>query len=105
METQAKLEIISLANYDYILYKSGYKRLFLLLTRESGFGVYDYVIEPQFTDLKNVELTKNEIYALLKEYRLKPKEFVNNHKEVLLDSQKAKSALDFWEEVISKKIV
>jgi hypothetical protein len=105
MENQDTLAIISLAYYDYILYKSGYKKLFLLLTREGGFGVYDYTIEPQFTDLKNDESTKNEIYTLLKEYRLSPEEFVKNHREVLLDSEQSKSALDFWEQAISKKIV
>lgn len=98
MENQGNLNIVCLANYEYILYRSGIGKLYLLLTRENGFGVYDYLIEASFTNLDDSDLTKKEIYSLLRDYQLNPNEFAKNHKSIELDASEMKAALREWRE-------
>ena len=90
------LDILHLANYKYVLYQDDSSKTFLNLTRESGFGVYDFCFQVELTDMTDINLTISEIENLRKEYLKDPKTFSSKYSEVKLDPEKTKNALRDW---------
>lgn len=90
------LEIVLLSNYEYILYRDDSNKTFLYLTRESGFGVYDFCFQVELNDITDVNLTVSEIENLRKEYLNDPKSFSSKYSELKLDSEETKAALNNW---------
>jgi hypothetical protein len=94
MKSTDNLSILYISNYEYILYKTKGGNLYLMLTYEKGFGVYDFTFEPTLTDISDKYLTESEIYSYLKKYKLNEKEFIQQYKEIKIDSSISKKALE-----------
>lgn len=90
------LEILYLSNYKYILYRNESQKLFLNLTRESGFGVYDFCFEADTIDINNKDLTINKIEDLRNAYINNPTEFESKYEKIQLESSHTKSAIESW---------
>lgn len=76
--------------------------LYLMLTYEKGFGVYDYTFKPDLTDVSNKDLTEKEIYAYLDKYKQNEKEFINQHEAFEIETSLSKIALEQWKNTQSK---
>lgn len=102
MNSTEKLVILYLSNYEYILYKNGMNEVYLMLTYEKGFGVYDHTFKPVLTDISNKDLAEEEIYAYLDGYKQNEKGFINKHKAFEIEPSLSKITLEQWKKTQSK---
>jgi len=90
------LEILYLSNYQYILYQDEDQNLYLNLTMERGFGVYDFCFQVDLSDKNDKVFTISEIEKLRTEYLEDPNSFSSKYSECKLDSDQTKAALNNW---------